>query len=63
MEGDAEANRKLKIIKGDIWAVKPLINECVDDFNIKERKVIEDLCLLLSLDQLLKSVICKIFIT
>ena len=40
MEGDAEANGKLKIIKADIWAVKPLINECVDDFNIKERKVI-----------------------
>ena len=59
MEGDAEANGKLKIIKADIWAIKPLINECVDDFNIKERKVIEDFCLLLALDQLLKSVIAR----
>ena len=63
MEGDAEANGKLKIIKANIWAVKPLINECVDDFNIKERKVIEDLCLLLALDQLLKSVIAKTVVT
>ena len=62
MEGDAEANGKLKIIKANIGAVKPLINECVDDFNIKERKVIEDFCLLLSLDQLLKSVIAKIVV-
>ena len=62
MERDAEANWELKIIKTEVWAVKPLINECVDDFNIKERKVIEDLCLLLALDQLLKSIIAKIVV-
>ena len=62
MEGDTEANGKLKIIKANIWAIKPLINELVYDFNIKERKVIEYLCLLLALDQLLKSVIAKIVV-
>ena len=39
-----------------------LINEGVDDFNIKEREVIEDFCLLLALDQLLKSVIAKVVV-
>ena len=62
MEGDAEANGELQIVKTEVWAIKPLINELVDDFNIKERKVIEDFCLLLALYQLLKSVIAKVVI-
>ena len=62
LKGDVDANWELKIIKADIWAVNPLINECVDDFNIKERTVFEDLRLLLTLDQLLKSILTKFFI-
>ena len=62
MEGDAEANWKLKIIKADIWAVKPLINKLVQNLHIKEGKIIEDFRLLLALYQLLKSIITKIFV-
>ena len=62
MEGNSEANGKLRIVKAEIWGVKPLINEVMDDCHIKERQIIEDLCFFLALDQLLKSVICKIFI-
>ena len=61
IEGDAEANWKLQIIKAEIWCVKPFINEVMEDGHMKERQVIEDLCFL-ALDQLLKSIICKIVI-
>ena len=63
MEGDTEANGKLQIVVADVGRVKPLINEVVDDCYIKERQIIEDFCFLFALDELLKSVICKIFIT
>ena len=63
MEGDTEANGKLQIVEADVRRVKPLINEVVDDCYIKERQIIEDFCFLFALDELLKSVICKIFIT
>ena len=53
MEGDVEANWKLKIIKTEIWAVKPLINKLVQDLHIKKRKIIEDFLLWLALYQLL----------
>ena len=62
MERDAEANWELKIIKTEVWAVKPLINELVQDLHIKEGKIIEDFRLLLALYQLLKSIITKIVI-
>ena len=62
MEGDTKANWKLQIFKAEVGRVKPLINEVVDDCHIKERQIIEDLCFFLALDQLLKSIICKIFI-
>ena len=35
----------------------------MDDGDIKQRKIVEDFSLFLALDELLKSVICKIFIT
>ena len=63
MEGDTEANWKLQIIKAEIGGFKPLINEVVKDCYVKERQNIEDFCFFFALDQLLKSVICKIFIT
>ena len=63
MEGDTEANWKLQIFKAKVGRVKPLINEVVDDCYIKERQIIEDLCFFFALDELLKSFICKIFIT
>ena len=56
MEGDAEANWELKIIKTEIWAVKPLINKLVQDLHIKEGKIIEDFRLLLALYKQLKSI-------
>ena len=62
MEGDAEANWKLKIIKTEVWVVKPLINEVIQDFHIKEGQIVEDLRLLLALYQLLKSIIAKIVV-
>ena len=62
MEGDTEANWKLQIFKAKVGRVKPLINEVMDDCHIKERQIIEDLCFFLALDQLLKSIICKIFL-
>ena len=62
MEGDAEANWELKIIKTEVWAVKPLMNKLVQNLHIKEGKIIEDLRLLLALYQLLKSVIAKIVV-
>ena len=52
----------MQIFKAEVGHVKPLINEVMDDCHIKERQIIEDLCFFLALDQLLKSVICKIFI-
>ena len=63
MEGDVEANWKLKIIKTDIWAIKPVIDELVQNLNIEEAKIIEDFRLLLALNQQLKSVIGKIVVT
>ena len=42
MEGDTEANWELKIIKTEVWATEPLINELVQDLHIKEGKIIED---------------------
>ena len=63
MEGDTEANWKLQIFKDEVGRVKPLINEVVDDCYIKEWQIIEDFCFFFALDELLKSVICKIFIT
>ena len=63
MEGNTEANGKLQIFKAEVGRVKPLIDEVVDDCHVKERQIIEDLCFLLALNQFLKSVICKIFIT
>ena len=62
MEVNTEANRKLQIFKAEVGHVKPLINEVMDDCHIKERQIIEDFCFFFALDQLLKSVICKIFI-
>ena len=62
MEGDAEANWELKIIKTEVWAVEPLINELVQDLHIKEGKIIEDFRLLLALYKQLKSIIAKIVI-
>ena len=62
MEGNTEANWKLQIFKAEVGRVKSLINEVVDDCHIKERQIIEDFCFFFALDQLLKSVICKIFI-
>ena len=62
MEGDIEANWKLQIFEAEVGRVKPLINEVVDDCYIKERQIIEDFCFFFALDELLKSVICKIFI-
>ena len=53
----------MQIFKADVWRVKPLVNEVVDDGDIKERQIIEDFCFFFALDELLKSVICKIFIT
>ena len=53
----------MQIFEADVWHVKPLINEVVDDCYIKERQIIEDFCFFFALDELLKSVICKIFIT
>ena len=35
----------------------------MEDFHVKDRKIIEDFYFLFALKQLLKSVICKIFIT
>ena len=63
MEGDTEANWKLQIFKAEVGRVKPLINEVVDDCHIKERQVVEDFCFFLAFGQLLKGIICKIFIT
>ena len=63
MEGNTEANWKLQIFEAEVGRVKPLINEVVDDCHVKERQIIEDFYLFFALDQLLKSVICKIFIT
>ena len=48
MEGGAEANGELKIIKTEVWAIKPFVNELVQDVHIKEGKIIEDLRLLLA---------------
>ncbi len=62
MEGDAETNWELKIIKTKVWAVKPLINKFVQDFHIKEGKIIEDFRLLLALYKQLKSIIAKIVV-
>ena len=62
LEGDADANGKLKIIKAEILIVEPFINEIVQDVHIKEGQIIEDLRLLLALDQLLESIIAKFFI-
>ena len=53
----------MQIIKAEIGGFKPLINEVVKDCYVKERQIIEYLCFFFALDQLLKSVICKIFIT
>ena len=63
MECDADVHRKMKIINANALVVEPLINEIVRDCYVKERQLIEDLCFFFALDQLLKSVICKIFIT
>ena len=49
LEGDADANRELKIIKAEIGVVKPLINEIVQDSHIEKGQIIEDLRLLLLL--------------
>ena len=62
MEGDAEANWELKIIKTVVWAVEPLINEIIQNVHIEEGQIIEDLRLLLALDQLLESIISKFLI-
>ena len=62
MERDAEANWEMKIIKTEVWAVKPLINKLVQDLHIKEGKIIEDLRLSLALYQLLKSIIARIVV-
>ena len=40
MEGDTEANWELKIIKTEVWPVKPLINKLVQNLHIKEGKII-----------------------
>ena len=63
MEGDTKANGKLQIVEADVGSVKPFINEVMDDCHVKERQIVEDLCFFFALDQLLKSIICKIFIT
>ena len=63
MEGNTEANWKLQIFEAEVGHVKPLINEVVNDCHVKERQIIEDFCFFFALDQFLKSVICKIFIT
>lgn len=63
MEGDAEATWELKIIKTEVWAVKPLINELVQDVHIEKRKIVEDLSLLLALYQKLESIVTKVVIT
>ena len=52
----------MQIFEADVGRVKPFINEVMDDCHVKERQVVEDLCFLLALDQLLKSIICKIVI-
>ena len=62
MEGDTEANGKLQVFKAEVEHFKPLIDEVVDDCYVKERQIVEDFCFFFALDQLLKSVICKIFI-
>ena len=62
LEGDADANGELKIIKAEILIVEPFINEIVQDVHIKEGQIIEDLRLLLALDQLLQSILTKFFI-
>ena len=49
MEGDAEANGELQIIKTEVWAIKPFINELVQDLHIEEGKIIEDFRLLFAL--------------
>ena len=53
----------MQIFKAQVGRVKPLINEVVEDCHVKERQIIEDFCFFLALNQLLKSVICKILIT
>ena len=62
MEGDAQANGKLQIIKAEIGGVKPFINEVLQYFHIKERQIIEDFRLLLALNQLLKSIITALIV-
>ena len=63
MEGDAEANGELQIIKTEVWAIKPFVNELVQDVHIEEGKIIEDFRLLLALYYKLKSIISKIDVT
>ena len=63
MEGDTETNGKLQVFKAEVGRFKLLIDEVVDECHIKERQIFEDFCFFFALDQLLKSVICKIFIT
>ena len=62
LKGDADANWELKIIKAEIRVVKPLINELVQNVHIEEGQIIEDLCLLLALNKLLKSIITTLII-
>lgn len=63
MEGDTDANWKLKIIDVEAWVVKPFINEVIQNIHIKEGQIVEDLRLLFALYQQLKSIIAKIFVT
>ena len=62
LEGDADANQELKIIKAEIWVVKPLINEVVHNVHIEEGQIIEDLRLLIALNQLFKSIITALIV-
>ena len=63
MESDTEANGQLQIFEADVWCGKPFVDEVVDDGDIKERQIVEDFSFFFALDELLESVISKIFIT
>ena len=62
LECDTDANRKLMIIKTEIWVVKPFINEVIQYGYVEEGQIIEDLYLLLALYQLFKSILTKLVI-
>ena len=63
MEGDVDVHRELKIINTDVLVVKPLIDEVIENINIKEWQIIENFSFLLALDKHFQSIISKIFIT